>query len=282
LKSLSTTNHDRDSAGLKYVYRVLSRRAGGVSIGINLNPNNACNWRCVYCQVPELSFGSAPPIDMAQLERELFGLIRSSLEDDSRQRNVGQDAPPIRDIAISGNGEPTSSKQLGAVIELASRAIDAFGLRGRIGLVLITNGSLVTKPHVKTALRTLAEHGGTVWFKLDSATDAGQQRVNGVPGSAARTRRNLALAARACPTWIQSMFFALDGKAPVPRERRAYLDFLRELVEAKVPVRGVLLYGLARPSHQPEAPRLSALPAEWMQELAADIGKLGLEVRVAP
>ncbi|PIU16966.1 MAG: radical SAM protein, partial [Gallionellales bacterium CG08_land_8_20_14_0_20_59_87] len=34
---LSTTDHSRDSAGLRYVYPVVSRRAGGVSIGINLN-----------------------------------------------------------------------------------------------------------------------------------------------------------------------------------------------------------------------------------------------------
>lgn len=33
---LEVTNHSRDSAGLTYVYPVLSRRAGGVSIGINL------------------------------------------------------------------------------------------------------------------------------------------------------------------------------------------------------------------------------------------------------
>ncbi|MBS0311602.1 MAG: radical SAM protein, partial [Proteobacteria bacterium] len=54
---LTSTNHDRDSAGMTYVYPVVSRRAGGVSVGINLNPNNACNWACVYCQVPNLTRG---------------------------------------------------------------------------------------------------------------------------------------------------------------------------------------------------------------------------------
>ncbi|MDX9945398.1 MAG: radical SAM protein, partial [Azonexus sp.] len=38
---LRTDDHSRDSAGLRYVYPVISRRAGGVSVGINLNPNNA-------------------------------------------------------------------------------------------------------------------------------------------------------------------------------------------------------------------------------------------------
>jgi DNA repair photolyase len=72
----SVENHDRDSTGMRYVYAVISRRAGGVSVGINLNPNNACNWRCVYCQVPDLVRGSRPAIDLPQLERELRELLR--------------------------------------------------------------------------------------------------------------------------------------------------------------------------------------------------------------
>ena len=81
-KQLEVTDHSRDSAGMTYVYPVVSRRAGGVSIGINLNPNNACNWRCIYCQVPDLKRGSAPPIDMAQIERELRGFVETLLHGD--------------------------------------------------------------------------------------------------------------------------------------------------------------------------------------------------------
>jgi wyosine [tRNA(Phe)-imidazoG37] synthetase (radical SAM superfamily) len=58
------------------VYPVVSRRAGGVSVGINLNPNNKCNWRCIYCQVPNLARGNAPKIDVAQLRAELTGFLR--------------------------------------------------------------------------------------------------------------------------------------------------------------------------------------------------------------
>jgi wyosine [tRNA(Phe)-imidazoG37] synthetase (radical SAM superfamily) len=43
----------------------------GLSIGINLNTNNACNWRCVYCQVPDLSLGSAPDVGFDLLAAEL-------------------------------------------------------------------------------------------------------------------------------------------------------------------------------------------------------------------
>ena len=57
---LTVDDHRRDSAGMRYVYPVLSRRARGVSIGINLNPNNACNWRCVYCQDSSAQFSGVP------------------------------------------------------------------------------------------------------------------------------------------------------------------------------------------------------------------------------
>jgi len=73
---LKTEDHSRDSVDMRYVYPVISRRAGGVSVGINLNPNNACNWRCIYCQVPDLKRGGPPPIDLALLERELSDFLR--------------------------------------------------------------------------------------------------------------------------------------------------------------------------------------------------------------
>ena len=47
---LTVTDHNRSFSAMTYIYPVVSRRAGGVSVGINLNPNNACNWH--YYQVP--------------------------------------------------------------------------------------------------------------------------------------------------------------------------------------------------------------------------------------
>ena len=43
--------HPRVFAANRYVYPVLSRRAGGISIGVNLNLDQSCNFRCIYCQV---------------------------------------------------------------------------------------------------------------------------------------------------------------------------------------------------------------------------------------
>jgi hypothetical protein len=53
-------------------------------------------------------------------------------------------------------------------------------------------------------------------------------------------------------------------------------------VAERLPLQGVLLYGLARPSFQPEAKRLSALPFAWLDAFAEKIRPLGLEVKVTP
>ena len=123
---------------------------------------------------------------------------------------------------------------------------------------------------------------GEVWFKIDSATEAGMRAINSTRVSLKRVRENLEIAARACPTWVQTCVCALDGRAPPEAEQFAYLEFLRERLAAGVPLQGVLLYGLARESHQPEAPRLSALPAEWLERYAERICALGLRVKVTP
>jgi wyosine [tRNA(Phe)-imidazoG37] synthetase (radical SAM superfamily) len=278
---LTTSLHDRDAAGMTYVYPVVSRRAGGVSVGINLNPNNACNWRCVYCQVPGLVAGKGPPIDLDLLERELGLLLEAIVRGDYLERHVPEGARRLVDVAFSGNGEPTSSPQFVEAIERVGRVLERLELAGRIALVLITNGSLVHLPAVREGLAALARLGGVAWFKLDSATEEGRLALNDARLSNARVRENLIACARAIPTWVQTLALARRGAPPSAAETEAYLAFLAGVLAEAVPLRGVLLYGIARPSWQPEAQELAPLPAAWMEAFAERIRALGLEVRVS-
>jgi wyosine [tRNA(Phe)-imidazoG37] synthetase (radical SAM superfamily) len=279
-RQLEVADHSRDSAGLTYVYPVVSRRAGGVSVGINLNPNNACNWRCIYCQVPDLRRGSAPPIELAQLERELRGFIDVLLHGDFMGMRVPEGMRQIVDIAFSGNGEPTSAKEFPLAIELAGRVRREIGLEGIVALRLITNGSLVGRSRVQDGLRRLGELGGEAWFKVDAGTAEGYRRINNVELSPASVARNLHRCATLCTTWVQTCVFAFDGEGPTEEEVSAYLDVLKLAGIEKLA--GVHLYGLARPSTQPEASRLSRLPEEKMEAIAGRLRAMGLSVRISP
>ena len=115
---LTETNHDRDSAGMTYVYPVVSRRAHGVSVGVNLHPNNACNWRCVYCQVPNLTRGAAPEIDLAKLASELRTLLARVQDPAWMQQHVPEGSRRLNDVALSGNGEPTTCDQFEEVLTI--------------------------------------------------------------------------------------------------------------------------------------------------------------------
>lgn len=278
---LSIFDHSRASAGLKYVYPVVSRRAGGVSVGINLNTNNACNWRCIYCQVPDLRYGSAPPVDLPLLGSELREFLAALLHGDFMTANVPPEARRLNDIALSGNGEPTSAAEFEQVIELIGQVLDELGLAGLIKLVLITNGSLLRRPGVLRGLTRMARLNGEVWFKLDSATPAGRMRINHTRQTPGAALENLRAAARLCPTWIQTALFEVDGLPPSATERQALLNFLARCKDETIPLHGVLLYGLARPSFQPEAAHLSALSASWLENFAAEIEVLGLPVRLS-
>lgn len=279
---LTTKLHDRDAAGLTYVYPVVSRRAQGVSVGINLNPNNACNWRCVYCQVPGLALGAAPEIDLELLERELREMLEAIVHGDFMQRHVPQGSRRLNDVAFSGNGEATTSRQLDEALAVVERVLGDLLLLGEIRVVLISNGSLVHKGDVQRALQRLARMNGELWFKLDSATREGRQRLNDTEIGTERVEQNLELAARLCPTRIQTIALCVDDEPPSEREQRAWLELVGRVLARGAPIRDVLLYGLERPSQQPEAQRLSKLPEAWLEGFATRVRALGLEVHVHP
>ncbi|TCS72599.1 wyosine [tRNA(Phe)-imidazoG37] synthetase (radical SAM superfamily) [Sulfuritortus calidifontis] len=282
-QTLTTRNHDRNRAGMTYVYPVVSRRAGGVSVGVNLNPNNACNWRCIYCQVPDLARGGPPPIDLRLLEAELRRMLTDIVQGDFMARNVPAEMRRLNDVALSGNGEPTSAVEFAEVVSLIGRVLAEFGLLGKIKLVLITNGSLVHKPHVQEGLRRMQALGGEVWFKLDRATREGIRQINNAELEPERVYANLKTAAGLCPTWLQTCLFTLDGEPPAEAELAAYLDLLARAKAEGVPLHGVLLYGLARPSTQPEAGRLGRLPKAWLGAFADRIRqRCGLTVKTSP
>jgi len=286
---LTVEDHNRDVSGLTYVYPVVSRRAGGVSIGINLNINNACNWRCVYCQVPNLSRGTPPPIDLALLEQELRGFLNQLLHGNFMSEYVDEKDRHLMDIAFSGNGEPTSAKEFPQVLSVVEKVLNEFDLLNPansnpilpnpIKIRLITNGSLMDKTHVLESMKHLAKINGEVWFKVDAGTSEGIAKINDVNISISSVIKRLKACAANCPTFVQTCMVAIDGQAPSAADIEAYIALLAQV---KTEIKGVHLYGLARPSMQIEAPRLSRLSPEWLEAVAVKIRALGLAAFVSP
>jgi wyosine [tRNA(Phe)-imidazoG37] synthetase (radical SAM superfamily) len=277
---LSIQDHSRDSAGMTYIYPVVSRRAGGVSVGINLNPNNACNWRCIYCQVPNLKRGGPPPLDLDRLEAELTDMLGQLYDGDFLERHAPAEARRVVDIAFSGNGEPTSATEFPEAVDRVGRVLDKRKLKNPPRLRLITNGSQLGRANVQHGIALLGERGGEVWFKVDAVGAEAMRHINGAALQPETVLRRLKKCGSLCMTWVQTCLFALDGTPPTAEQLDAYLALL---VQAKESLAGVHLYGLARPSLQPEAARLSALPAQWLENFAERIrGKTGLTVRVSP
>ncbi len=277
---LTIEDHSRDSAGLRYVYPVVSRRAGGVSVGINLNVNNACNWACLYCQVENLRRGGPDPIDLDLLETELDGFLEAALHGDFMQRQVAESERQLVDIAFSGNGEPTSADEFPQAVRRVWAVLNKFGLDAALPVRLITNGSLMHRPQVQEGIRLIGEAGGEIWFKIDRGSTAGAAKVNQVPGGPGRVQNQLKICCGLARTWVQTCWFALDGQVPDSLERDAYCDLLKPFAKL---LSGIHLYSLARPSMQPAAPRLSRIPGAALNEFAKEVEKkTGIRVIVSP
>lgn len=278
--TLRYTQHDRDSAGRLYVYPVLSRRAGGISLGINLNVNNACNWACIYCQVPDLVRGGPDPIEIPRLCAEFESLLRDILSGEVFTADAPPEQRKLVDVAFSGNGEPTSAAEFPEVVRAVYAILDAVMPGHQLPVRLITNGSLLHRPAVQEGIRMIGSREGEVWFKVDRMTASSVQHVNGVPLQVDKVRQNLRTCVGLAQTWVQTCWLAVDGKAPDEADQAAYLSLISEF---RHEVAGVLLYGMARDSANPLAAHLSRLSADVLEAFASRIRhETGVEVRVSP
>ncbi|MEK6238171.1 MAG: radical SAM protein, partial [Planctomycetales bacterium] len=124
--------HEREFERNKFVYPVLSRRSGGISVGINLNPDKVCNFDCVYCQVDRSSQAETEFVEIDRLVAELESMLRWASSGEIFRHEKFQSAPPeqqrLNDMAFSGDGEPTTHRNFD---EIVSRCAD---VKRRLGL----------------------------------------------------------------------------------------------------------------------------------------------------
>lgn len=274
---LTITNHDRNIFKGKYIYPVVSRRAGGLSLGINLNTNNACNWQCIYCEVPNLIRGKPDPIDLEELEKELDYWLdqiinKSFLEQYTKTKTK------FKDISFSGNGEPTASKQFKAVIRILIRKIKKYNL-DQIIIRLITNGSYMSELKTQEALSLLASFNREVWFKIDQTNKEGVKTINQVNLSTLSVKKNLEAALQNSPTFIQTCLFKLNTELPTSESLATYINFLKPYRDK---IKGIHLYSLARPSEQTNQAVLTRLTESELKTIACKIKILNIPIQIFP
>jgi wyosine [tRNA(Phe)-imidazoG37] synthetase (radical SAM superfamily) len=61
----------RDFLGNRFVYAVISSRAGGLTLGINMNPGKHCNFDCFYCEVDRRVVSRESKLDVDVMAAEL-------------------------------------------------------------------------------------------------------------------------------------------------------------------------------------------------------------------
>ena len=275
---LSIHDHSRELSGLKYIYSVVSRRAGGLSVGINLNVNNACNWQCIYCEIPNLTRGSPPPIELELLEQELRFFLKEIIHGDYMEKNVSLEDRHLKDIAFSGNGEPTSADEFPEVILIVKKVLNEFDLLHKIKIRLITNGSLMHQASVINSVEMLKEMNGEVWFKVDAATETSIKKINQVNLKPNQILERLQNSTKTCPTFVQTCIFTIDGNGPSEEDIDAYIKLVKEVQND---IQGVHLYGLARPSLQPQAKSLGRISEVALEDIAKKLRDLNIATTVS-
>ena len=258
----------RDFHDQRFVYTVVSARARGLSVGVNVNPDKFCNFDCLYCEVDRSLPAVKTKLDVRVLTAELQATLTRVLQGRLRERPAYQTVPAellrLQHVALSGDGEPTLAPEFAEVVEavIHVRAVGEFPF---FKMVLLTNAVGLDLMPVQRGLAHFTK-SDEIWIKLDAGTPAYFNKL-------ARPREitfekvlaNLLLVARQRPVVIQSLFPAINHEPPATAEIAQYAQRLKELKHAGAQISLVQIYSSARPTCQPQC---GHLPLKTLSRIA--------------
>jgi wyosine [tRNA(Phe)-imidazoG37] synthetase (radical SAM superfamily) len=264
----------------RFIYLVISQRARGLSIGVNMNPDQACNFGCVYCEVKRVQ----PPPDRrvntqlmtAELKRALSWVKDGTLKELPCYQTVPEELLQLREVALSGDGEPTLcpnfSDVVQALIHVRAQAQYPF-----FKLVLITNGTGLDSPAVERGLRWFTARD-EIWIKLDAGTPEYMRRINRTQFSYDKILSNLLAIGRQRPIVIQSLFPLLQDQEPSEDEIEQYVKRLKELRVAGAEISLVQIYSAHRPTALADCRHLSLQCLSRIAHRVREVAGLEAEV----
>ena len=274
-------DHTRHFSDFTFVYPVISRRSRGLSIGVNLNPDKVCNFDCIYCEVDRRIPGAVTRVDLRQMKDELTAMVRFARDGGLAKEPKFDEVPwltrEVKDIAFSGDGEPTMINNFADCVEAVVDVKQAEGLEST-RIVLITDAAGLDKGDVKRGLEVMARNNGEIWGKLDAGTEEYFKLVNRTNVKFERILNNLLETSKVRPIIIQSLFFKVHDEAMSEAELEAYCGRLRDITDGGGQIREVHLYTVARPTPETYATKLEAIELEQMADMIRERAQLAVSV----
>lgn len=267
------TLHPRTYRENRFVYPVLSRRSKGISLGVNLNPDKVCNFDCIYCQVDRTSLAETKFVETERLIAELDAMFRfvvsGEIYEDEQFRDVPESLRRLNDVAFSGDGEPTTYRNIDEIVQSVadlkrSRKLDD------VKLVLITNASMFHRAPVERALEVFDANNGEIWAKLDAGTEDYYHLVERTKIPFRQVLDNITSAAKKRPLVIQSLFMKIGGEPPGDHEIAAFCDRLNAVIASGGRISLVQVYTVAR---RPAESIVTALSNDAVDRIAATVAE---------
>ncbi len=270
----------RDFLGNHFVYVFVSPRAGGLTVGVNLNPDRQCNFDCVYCEVERRRVSRNGQFSIETMAHELTHTLERVRQGHLRAlpefRNLPAELLELRHVALSGEGEPTLCPQFAEAVQAVVH-VRALGQFPFFKIALLTNGSLLDQTQVQYGLRFLI-HRDEIWLKLDAGSRRTFERINRAQVSFERVLHNILTLGQHRPIVIQSLFPLLEGEPPAEEEISEYIARLRELKEGGAQISLVQIYSATRPTTKSECRHV---PLKVLSHIAQRVrAETGLSVEV--
>ncbi len=272
--------YPRDFLENDFVYLVISPRAGGLSIGVNVNPIVNCTFQCLYCEIDRATPARAAAFDAEKMAAELrgtFGLASSgALRHRPRYAKLPEELLQVRHVALSGDGEPTLSRHFVEALETLVH-IRQGGAFPFFKIVVVTNATALDRPDVQRGLQLLIR-ADEIWAKLDGGTQAYLDRINGAKIPIDTILGNILSVGRKRPVVIQSLCPAINGEPPPEHEILEYAQRLKELKDAGAEIPLVQVYSATRPMARMGC---SHLPLKSLSQIAKTVRQVaGLRAEV--
>ena len=270
----------RDFLDNRFVYTVISPRARGLSVGVNMNPDKSCNFDCVYCEVnrtePSRESRLEVPVMIAELESTLDLIRAGGLRQQPRYRDLPPELLALRHVTLSGDGEPSLCPNFAEAVE----AVIHLRARGRFPffkLVLITNASGLDRPELIKGLRLFTPRD-EVWAKLEAGTQEYMNCVNRPDCPLEKILANILFVARQRPVVIQSLFPLVRDESLSASKIEAYAQRLRDLKQAGAQIPLVQIYSATRPTAHPDCGHLPLRTLSHIAQRVRDVSELKAEV----